>query len=228
MDKTELILEGIAHDLKNILTGIIANVDLAKICIHPETEIFEILTVIEKNTFRAHKLSEHLNVIAQGKNITKKRFCIATLIEEITDFVLSDRSNIMLDISVPEMVWDIEIDETRVGEVFENLLINAKEAMPEGGTIYLRLGNTILSGSTSLLPPGKYVKIVIMDEGVGIPKEDLPQIFDPNFSTKKRGSGLGLANSYCIIKNNNGFITVDSEIGIGTTFNIYFPAYELK
>lgn len=134
-------------------------------------------------------------------------------------------------------IWPVEVDEGQINQVINNLIINSDQAMTEGGMINVGVENITIDeiqGSEvkgqELLKDGKYVKISISDQGVGIAEEHLKNIFDPYFSTKQKGSGLGLTTAYSIIKNHDGLITVESEIGVGTTFYIYLPALnaELK
>ncbi|MFC2071611.1 ATP-binding protein, partial [Chloroflexota bacterium] len=129
------------------------------------------------------------------------------------------------DFDLPDNLWPVEVDEGQMNQVITNMVINAQEAMPEGGVISVNAKNTVVQGRSTLpLSKGRYVCITIVDQGVGIKKEHLDRIFDPYFSTKQKGSGLGLATSYSIIKNHGGHITVDSTPAVGTAFHIYLPA----
>ena len=141
-------------------------------------------------------------------------------------FVLKG-SNVGCKFSLPEDLWPAEIDEGQISQVINNLVINADQAMPKGGTIQVSAEN-ITTGQEHSLPltKGKYIKICIHDQGVGISKECLQKIFDPYFTTKGTGTGLGLAISYSIIKKHNGYITVESKEGAGATFCVYLPASE--
>ncbi len=121
------------------------------------------------------------------------------------------------------------IDEGQIGQVVNNLIINSVHAMPQGGIIHVHAENVLVTAEQGLpLKGGNYVKIVVRDKGVGIPKNILPRIFDPYFTTKHQGSGLGLATAYSIIQNHDGWITAESEVGIGTTFYVYLPASQRK
>jgi len=125
----------------------------------------------------------------------------------------------------PEDLWPAEIDEGQISQVIHNLVQNAEQAMPSGGIIDIKTENiTIGAESGLLMKEGKYVKIIFADQGIGIPKENIIKIFDPYFTTKEEGSGLGLAATYSIIKNHDGYITVNSEGGLGSTFTVYLPA----
>ncbi len=128
-------------------------------------------------------------------------------------------------VSLPDNLWPVEIDEGQISQVINNLIINAKQAMPKGGLLKVKAENTAVDGEHLMpLTKGDYVKLSIEDQGVGISPEHLPRIFDPYFTTKERGSGLGLATSYSIIKKHNGYITVESKPGEGARFFIYLPA----
>ena len=134
-------------------------------------------------------------------------------------------SNVGFKLTAPEDLWRVEVDEGQMNQVFNNLIINADKAMPNGGTIEARIENVTLTGAEGLpLPEGKYVKISIADSGIGIPKENLAKVFDPYFSTKQVGHGLGLATAYSIVTRHDGLITVQSVPGAGATFEIYLPA----
>ena len=150
------------------------------------------------------------------------------LLKDSASFALRG-SNVKCIFSIPDDLWQVDIDEGQINRVIQNLVINAQQAMPEGGIIDLRAENWVLEKTSPLpLKEGKYVKISIEDHGVGIPKEHLSRIFDPFFSTKQKGSGLGLTISYSIIKDHDGYIGVESKLGEGTRFDIYLPALERK
>ena len=133
------------------------------------------------------------------------------------------------EFTLPDNLWAIEVDPGQINQVFQNLIINAIQAMPGGGTIKIQAENLVLAAESDLpLSPGRYVKISLQDQGSGMPAGYLAKIFDPYFTTKQKGSGLGLATSYFIIKNHHGHITAESKIGVGTTFTIYLPAVDRK
>ncbi|MBI1865198.1 MAG: hybrid sensor histidine kinase/response regulator, partial [Nitrospirae bacterium] len=123
-------------------------------------------------------------------------------------------------------LWAVEADEGQVSQVIQNAVINADQAMPNGGTVRVRASNALIGDGTGLpLDPGRYVRLCVFDEGIGIPPEHLPRIFDPYFTTKQRGSGLGLATAFSIVRNHEGHVIVESELGVGTTIEIYLPAW---
>jgi CheY-like chemotaxis protein len=134
---------------------------------------------------------------------------------------------VQCQISSPDDLWPVEVDEGQMSQVINNLILNASQAMPDGGVIQVRAENVSMGAGFGLpLEAQRYVKLTIKDQGMGIPEEHLPKIFDPYFTTKSRGSGLGLATTYSIIKRHDGHITVESALGVGTTFTIYLPASE--
>ena len=163
---------------------------------------------------------------ARGGKPVKKTVDIAELITESATFALRG-SAAKLELSLPDDLLAVDIDEGQINQVIYNLVINADEAMPSGGVLGIRAKNTII-GTRSALPldKGKYVEIIVEDQGTGIPKEHLDRIFDPYFTIKQKGSGLGLATAYSIINNHRGYITVKSKLSVGTSFHIYLPASE--
>ena len=145
------------------------------------------------------------------------------LIEEVSQFDLTG-SNVELIINKPKDLWLVDVDKSQMQQVFSNLTINAKQAMPNGGHLYISFKNEELINSKELnLNAGKYLKIIVKDDGIGIDSEHLDRIFEPYFSTKKTGSGLGLATCFSIIKKHAGCITVESEVSKGTIFTILLP-----
>ena len=153
-----------------------------------------------------------------------KTASIADLIRDSSAFVLSG-SNVRCEYNLPDDLWSVEIDKGQMSQVIQNLVMNADEAMPEGGRINIGAKNTVIKRKEALpLPKGNYVEVTVVDHGVGIPREHLDRIFEPYFTTKQKGSGLGLATAYSIIKSHDGYVTTESELGVGTTLRIYLPA----
>ncbi|MEW6110238.1 MAG: ATP-binding protein, partial [Nitrospirota bacterium] len=219
---------GIAHDFNNLLAVILGCISLAKMHLSPEDDILEILENAEEASIRAADLTKLLITFSKGGAPVKKTINIAELLRNSAGFALSG-SNIKCEFNIPDDLWPVEVDEGQIKQVVYGMVLNSREAMPEGGIINVRAGNiTISEKNEFLLKEGEYIKISIEDHGVGIPKENLSRIFDPYFSTKRKatqkGMGLGLSICYSIIKSHNGLITVKSEIGTGTTFHIYLPA----
>jgi len=224
LESIGILAGGIAHDFNNILTGILGNITLAKRYVEPESNATDRLLEAEKASIKAKDLTQQLLTFSRGGAPIKKTASIAELIQDSVNFALRG-SKVRCEFSLPDDLWPVEVDEGQISQVITNLVINADEAMPGGGTIDIGTENTVVKGKGALLlPKGNYIKITVKDHGIGIPQEHLGKIFDPYFTTKQKGSGLGLATAYSIIKNHDGHITVESELGVGTTFCIYLPA----
>ena len=219
-----ILAGGIAHDFNNILTAILGNIALAKMYAEPEDKIFEKLSGAENASLRAKHLTQQLLTFSRGGAPIKKTAFISELLEDTATFALSG-SNVRCEFSIPGDLWPVEVDEGQITQVINNLIINASQAMPEGGIIKVRAENIVVDAEQGLpLKEGKYMKISIEDLGIGIPEEHLQKIFDPYFTSKQKGSGLGLATAYSIVKRHDGCIQVKSELGVGSTFSIYLPA----
>jgi PAS domain S-box-containing protein len=223
LESIGILAGGIAHDFNNILTGILGNISLAGVYTDPG-KIAERLSEAEMASLQAKNLTQQLLTFSKGGAPIKETTAIADLVTDSAPFALRG-SNVRCEFSIPDDLWAVEVDEGQIRQVVNNLIINADQAMPGGGVIEIRVENVdIEPGDVLPLMPGKYIKISIQDHGIGISEEHLHRIFDPYYTTKQKGSGLGLATSYSIIKNHGGHITVESQIGIGTTFYIYLPA----
>ena len=217
---------GIAHDFNNILMAILGNIGLAALDDKIGPRVKDRLTQAEAACLRAQSLSQQLLTFAKGGAPIKKLFSVAELLTESTAFSCVG-SSVKCETAFPENLWWIEADPGQISQVFQNITINGIQAMPTGGTLKVWAENLTLGTSSDLpLSPGKYIKISVQDQGMGIPAEHLPRIFDPYFTTKQQGSGLGLASAYAIIKKHHGHIVVQSKPGGGTTFFIYLPAVE--
>jgi len=217
---------GIAHDFNNILTGIYGNVSLALMELSENHPSYQLLSETEKSINRASKLTRQLLTFSKGGSPVKKNVNLSRIIKETALFDLSG-SNLKSVFNFDKNLFNAIVDEGQIQQVFSNLTINAKQASPEGGHLYFTVVNICLIDDNVLeLKPGNYLKITIQDEGVGISKEYIDKVFDPYFTTKKTGSGLGLATTFSIINRHNGFLGIDSEVGKGTKFTIYLPATE--
>jgi len=215
---------GIAHDFNNLLTAIMANISLAMMYTRRDDQRAEILAEAEKAALRTKDLTQQLLTFSKGGAPIRKTTSIHDLLMNSADFVLRG-SSVRCEYSIPEDLWNADVDIGQFSQVIHNLIVNAREAMPHGGRIELSAENVcILQHNPLTLPGGEYIKIVGGDEGEGIPEENLNRIFDPYFTTKKKGSGLGLAISYSIVKNHGGYITAESAPGRGARFSIYIPA----
>ncbi len=224
LESLGMLAGGIAHDFNNFLSGIVGNLSLAKLDLKPTERAYGRMQEMEKAALRAKELTQQLLTFAKGGAPIKRTTELNTLIKEAANFA-SRGANTCCDFSFPAGLLHADVDEGQIAQVIHNLVLNALQAMPEGGTIRLACDSVHLADSNDLsLPAGTYAKMTIQDQGMGIKKQHIPNIFDPYFTTKQKGSGLGLAVVYSIIDKHNGRITVDSQLGVGTTFNIYLPA----
>jgi len=224
LESLGVLAGGIAHDFNNLLTGILGNISLAKIMTDPNLKSFKRLDEAEKAVWRARDLTQQLMTFSKGGAPVKKATSIEQIVKDSASFVLRG-SNVRCEFSVREYVWPVEVDEGQMNQVINNLIINADQSMAEGGIIEIGIKNLAVAPENEMsLTEGRYVEISIRDHGVGIPEQHLNKIFDPYFTTKQKGSGLGLATVYSIIKNHDGYIGVDSKLGAGSTFQIYIPA----
>ncbi len=224
LESIGMLAGGIAHDFNNSLTAILGNISLAKIYAKPGDTIYRVLTEAERASMQARDLTQQLLTFSMGGAPIKKPTSVADIIEQSADFCLRG-TNVRCECEIAENLWAIEADETQISQVIQNLVINASQAMPEGGVIKIAAENVDFDEKGTLpLDPGKYVKITIQDRGKGIPEDYLERIFEPYFTTKEKGYGLGLATSYSIIKKHGGHICVSSRVGEGTTFYVYLPA----
>ncbi|WP_447971346.1 PAS domain S-box protein [Nitrospira sp. M1] len=229
LESVGVLAGGIAHDFNNILTSVFANVGLSKMLATKQqapadASIVERLTAAEKACLRARDLTKQLLTFAKGGAPIKNVASISTFITDTVEFALRG-SNVKCELHLPHDLWAVEVDEGQMSQVIQNLVINADQAMPNGGVITVEARNTDIESTTSLpVNPGRYVVVTIQDQGIGISSEYVSKIFDPYFTTKQKGSGLGLATTYSIMKRHDGHITVNSELGVGTTFLLYIPA----
>ncbi len=215
---------GIAHDFNNFLTGIIGNLSLAKVDLAPHDRLYPHLNEMEKAALRAKDLTQQLLTFSKGGQPVKTLTRIDRLVREAALFALRG-SNVRAQFAFPEDLWLARVDSGQIGQVIHNLVINADQVMPEGGIITISGVNMPHAPEAHQnLAPGPCVRITVRDQGTGITKEHLNRIFDPYFTTKQKGSGLGLTVVYSIIEKHEGHVAVASELGAGTTFTIYLPA----
>jgi CheY-like chemotaxis protein len=215
---------GLAHDFNNLLTSIMGNINLARNFPSPQVKALERLNEAERAALRAQDLTQQLLTFSKGGAPVKSASSIGELVTETARFVTTG-SHVRCEFNIPDDIWTCDVDAGQISRVVHNIVVNAEHAMPDGGTIRITCCNVVVGGGDSVpLASGDYVKISIADTGVGIQPEMIGRIFDPYFSTKQKGSGLGLAASYSIVKKHDGQISVHSVPGVGTTFDIYLPA----
>lgn len=230
LESLGILAGGLAHDFNNILTAIIGNISLASFLLEgkQEKKVSDLLIKAEKSSMRAQGLTQQLLTFSRGGAPVKKTASLRELVESSVEFALHG-SQTVYSMEFAEDLWAVEIDEGQINQALNNLTINAMQAMPAGGRIKILAENILSAENASMpLPAGKYVKLVVEDNGIGIKQEHLERIFDPYFSTKQKGSGLGLATTFSIIHKHGGLITVDSRLGEGTRFTIYLPATDKK
>jgi len=225
LESLGVLAGGIAHDFNNILTAILGNIALARMTApSSDAELAELLSEAENAALRAKDLTQQLVTFARGGAPLKQVILLAPLLQEAVQFALRG-ANCAGDLALAENLWPAEVDPAQLTQVVNNLVLNAVQAMPQGGTVTVRAGNITLDLRQDLpLKPGRYVQVTIGDHGRGIPEKDLSRIFDPYFTTKVKGSGMGLTTAYSIIRKHNGYIGVASQVGVGTTFTLYLPA----
>jgi PAS domain S-box-containing protein len=229
-DKLEslgVVAGGIAHDFNNLLTAILGNLSLALLTRELEPEVGARLAAAKRATNRAQELAQQLLTFAKGGAPIKQTAAISQLLRDTLSLTLHG-SKIHCDTVIAEDLWPVEIDPGQISQVINNLAMNAEQAMPAGGILRVTADNfELTTNSVTLgLRAGRWVRIAIQDQGIGIPEEYVKKIFDPYFTTKPKGSGLGLATAYSIIKNHHGVIAVESKPGEGSTFTICLPASE--
>jgi PAS domain S-box-containing protein len=222
-----LLAGGIAHDFNNILMAVMGNVSMARAVMPRGALSGNWLAEAEQACVRARQLTWQLLTFSKGGVPTRKPVAVARILQESAGLALHG-SSVECTFDLAEDLWTVEADAAQLVQVFSNVLINARQAMSDGGSVRVRVENILETDrrweNALRVEPRRYVRVSIVDKGIGIPKEHISRIFDPYFSTKKQGSGLGLATTYSIVKNHGGFLAVDSRPGHGTTVQINFPA----
>ncbi|MFZ4855072.1 MAG: PAS domain S-box protein [Desulfuromonadaceae bacterium] len=223
LESISILAGGIAHNFNNVLTGVIGYISFAKKHLNDPDKVRLLLESAEKSSYRAAVLARQLLLFSRGGSPIKKPILVDELVKESVALFLTD-TNIsgMID-SLPHQV--IHADERQIFQAFNNIILNAVHAMPEGGTLVVRVTVTKLTvRNRHLLPAGDYVEIVFTDSGCGIRKEDLHKIYDPYFTTKANGTGLGLSTTFSIINRHGGHIEIMSDAGKSTTVTILLPS----
>lgn len=228
LESLGILAGGLAHDFNNLLVGIMGNISFAKMYVEETSKAHERLEEAEKASERARELTQQLLTFSSGGEPVREVASVEKVVREMSSFALRG-SNVACKVFVADNIWSAYMDSGQISQVINNIIINAKQAMPEGGFLDISCENVIVDRGTSLtLREGKYIKISLSDSGIGIPREYLAKIFDPYFTTKEEGRGLGLAACYSIMKKHGGHLEVTSEPGKGTTFTLYLPAREEK
>ena len=226
LESVGVLAGGIAHDFNNLLTAIMGNIELAMARVTPGDEAHRLLSAATIASIRAREITRQLLTFASGGVPVTSAESVSDVIRETADFTLAG-SNVRYEARFEAGIQHVEIDRGQVSQVIQNILVNAVQAMPTGGVVKVQ-GQTVSGRGLGAVPaqPGKRVRVSIADHGVGIPRDHLRRIFDPFFSTKDKGRGLGLATSHSIMKRHGGWIDVESSPGNGTTFYLYFPVSE--
>ncbi len=227
LESLGLLAGGIAHDFNNLLTSILGNISMTKAWVNSRDHLFTFLSEAENASLRAKKLTQQLLTFAKGGTPLKKPIALHQVLTESATFALSGSST-HCEFDIADDLWLVEADDGQIGQVIHNLTVNANQAMPSGGTFTIRAENvtlTIEQAKQHHLPDaGNFIKLTIQDNGCGIPAHALDKIFDPYYSMRSGGSGLGLSTAYSIIQNHHGMISASSIDNQGATFVIHFPA----
>jgi PAS domain S-box-containing protein len=226
-----ILAGGIAHDFNNILTAILGNVSLARALAEGNAQIAFALTEAEHACVRAHQLTQRLLTFSKGGTPVKRPLHLEPVVKEAIELALSG-SHVGWTSRIDRHLWTVDADEAQLLQVFNNVLVNAHQAMPQGGRIVISGDNTSEPEDRwefgMRVSSGPYVRISVADEGVGIHGDTLGRIFEPYFSTKPAGTGLGLATAQSIIKNHGGYIAVQSQPDHGTTVHVCLPAVRTR
>jgi PAS domain S-box-containing protein len=224
LESVGVLAGGIAHDFNNLLSIVMGNLTLALLDEKTAATGGRWLREAERGTQRAKELTQQLLTFAKGGDPVRAAVRLADVVKDAAEFALHG-ATVKAEFDVAADLKPADADKGQIGQVVQNLVINAVQAMPGGGVIRLKLLNEKLAtGALPPLPPGDYLRLEITDTGQGIPAEHLPHVFEPFFTTKEHGSGLGLATVYSVIRKHHGHIVVDSVVGTGTTFRIWLPA----
>lgn len=224
LESIGILAGGLAHDFNNILTAIMGYVSLARMKAKDNSKVVDTLQKTMEACYRAKDLTHQLLIFSKGGIPSKRLTSIQNFIKESTQFILRG-TNVSCEFKIPDDLWNVEVDVGQINQVLNNIVINAIQAMPNGGKITISSENCVID-KRSLLPLkfGNYVKIKVDDQGVGISNKDIVKVFNPYFTTKETGNGLGLTISHSIINKHGGYITLESSQHKGTSFIIYLPA----
>ncbi len=223
LESLGMMAGSIAHDFRNLLGAMLANVSLAQLDATVSVPVKARLDGIERAVWRAKEVTEQLTTFARGGTPMMKRVALRPVLVEAADFAVQN-TPVKLECEVEPGLWEVEADEAQLVQVFNNLAVNAVQAMPGGGRLVVRANNEALEPPIPGLPSRHWIAISVADTGVGIPPEHMAKIFEPFFTTKPKGTGLGLATAYAVISKHGGHLRVDSVPNQGTTFHIRLPA----
>jgi CheY-like chemotaxis protein len=207
--------------------AVLGNVSMARATMSPALSSTDWLAEAEQACVRARRLTWQLLTFSKGGVPTRKTVAIGPILQESVGLDLRG-SGVTCALDIAPDLWSVDADAGQLAQVFSNVMLNARQAMPHSGVVTIKAENVYEVDrrweNALRVEPGRYVRVSIVDKGVGIPREHRSRIFDPYFSTKQGGSGLGLATTYSIVKNHGGFLAVESQLGSGTTIQINFPA----
>jgi two-component system, cell cycle sensor histidine kinase and response regulator CckA len=224
LESLGLLAGGLAHDFNNLLTVVMGNLSLARLDTRLAPDTATSIRDAEKASVRARDLTQQLLTFAKGGAPIFAAVSLPDVVREVAEFVLHG-SNVRCEFAIPAALWAANVDKGQIGQVVQNIVLNGIQAMSDGGVIDISLANSVVAEEMAqILSPGRYVLLTVTDHGKGISPSDLGKIFDPYFTTKKRGNGLGLATVYSIVKKHHGHITAESVQDCGTTFRIWLPA----
>ena len=224
LESLGLLAGGIAHDFNNLLTVVIGNLSMATLGAEMDAEARDHVRAASKATMRARDLTQQLLTFAKGGSPVRTALSLTDLVREVTEFVLRG-TGVGCEFRFAPDLLPAHVDKGQISQVVQNIVINALQSMPQGGFVHIGADNEFIEpGASRLLAPGRYLRVSIADNGNGIPAENLPRIFDPYFTTKRTGNGIGLATVYSIVRKHGGLISVESTVGTGTTFILHLPA----
>jgi PAS domain S-box-containing protein len=215
---------GIAHDFNNVLAAILGNISLAKQILEPGSKAAARLDAAERASGQASELAGKLLTFSQGGKPVRGRISLESVVRD-SALTAVRGTPVRCEFGIADDLWAADADAGQIGQAIGNLIVNGVQAMPGGGTVRVRASNvTVGQGELAYVKPGRYVKVEVSDEGAGIPRENLKRIFNPYFTTRKNGTGLGLTTAYHILKSHGGNLFVESETGAGTTASVFIPA----
>lgn len=221
LESLGVLAGGIAHDFNNLLTVMLGHMTIAKESVPRPSTAYSSLTVAVSACDAGIRMARRLLSFAKGEALEKGALPVGDLVRECLVLLAG---TVKVELDIPPELHQVQADRGQLHQVFSNLILNARQAMPDGGTLGVRAENVISRGDETGLLPGAYVRITFTDQGCGIEEEMLPHIFDPYFTTKSEGTGLGLASSDAIVVRHGGKIVVSSRKGVGSVFSVYLPA----